>query len=165
MNVLSDTSPLNYLILIGHADILGALFGRLIVPAAVCAELQHPRSPAMVRNWIAQAPSWLLVQTPVKLLAGLSLGRGETELISLAVELGADLLLIDDRLGRRAAKQHGLMVAGTISVLDAAAERNLINLGSAFAQLRNTNFHVSDSILARALLADSERRKQHGSEP
>jgi predicted nucleic acid-binding protein len=76
------------------------------------------------------------------------------------MELKADVLLMDDRLGRRAAKQRGLSVAGTLNVLEVAAQRNLLELPDAIAMLQQTNFHVSETILADALAADAERRRQ-----
>ncbi len=41
--VVADTTPLNYLILIGQAHVLGALFCNVVVPEGVLAELKHPR--------------------------------------------------------------------------------------------------------------------------
>jgi hypothetical protein len=55
--VIADTSPINYLLLIGHIEILPALFERVILPAAVCEELKHPKAPLVVRNWVAAPPS------------------------------------------------------------------------------------------------------------
>lgn len=162
MIVLSDTSPLNYLVLIGHVDVLPALFGQVIVPAAVRAELQHPGTPQIVRDWLRTAPPWLVVHAAAHIDASIQLGTGEIEAISLAIELHADLLLMDDRRGRRAAESRGLSVAGTLNVLEAAAERDLLDLPVAIAKLRQTNFHVSERILARALDADAERRRQRG---
>ena len=42
--VVSDTTPLNYLILLGHIEILPQLFGKLLVPPAVIREMQHPQN-------------------------------------------------------------------------------------------------------------------------
>ena len=53
MIVIADTSPLNYLILIGEADVLQRLYGRVVIPAAVLRELQNPQAPAKVAEWIA----------------------------------------------------------------------------------------------------------------
>jgi predicted nucleic acid-binding protein len=57
--VIADTSPINYLLLIGHIDILPALFETVILPAAVREELKHPKAPAVVKNWIALPPVWV----------------------------------------------------------------------------------------------------------
>lgn len=53
MMVIADTSPVNYLVLIGSVDILPQLYGRVLVPPSVCSELQHPRAPETVRAWTA----------------------------------------------------------------------------------------------------------------
>jgi len=58
MIVISDTSPINYLILTDAIDILEELFKRIIVPEAVYIELQHAKTPQPVKDWIANAPSW-----------------------------------------------------------------------------------------------------------
>ena len=59
MIVIADTSPLNYLILIGEAEVLRRLYGRVVIPEAVLRELQNPQAPAKVAEWIAQPPAWL----------------------------------------------------------------------------------------------------------
>jgi predicted nucleic acid-binding protein len=159
--VLSDTSPLNYLVLIGHVDVLPILFGEVVVPKGVSDELQRSGAPEAVRLWVASRPTWLVIRTPSRTDDSIELGMGEVEAISLAMELHADLLLMDDRLGRRAAESRGLSVAGTINVLEAAAERDLLDLPVAVAKLRHTNFHISEQILANALAADVERRRSH----
>ncbi|HZL56025.1 MAG TPA: hypothetical protein VFC21_03025 [Bryobacteraceae bacterium] len=55
--VIADTSPINYLLLIGYIHILPALFDRVILPALVRDELNHPKAPLAVRNWIAAPPA------------------------------------------------------------------------------------------------------------
>ncbi len=60
--VIADTSPINYLLLIGHIDILPKLFERVIVPEIVRDELTHPKAPAVVRNWIASPPDWVEIR-------------------------------------------------------------------------------------------------------
>ena len=54
--VVSDTSPVNYLVLIGHADLIHRLFDRVVVPEAVVKELVHPCAPKTVREWIQSRP-------------------------------------------------------------------------------------------------------------
>lgn len=52
MIVVADTSPLNYLILIGEANLLYELYGRVLIPEAVFSELAHPIAPPAVVDWI-----------------------------------------------------------------------------------------------------------------
>ena len=96
MIVVADTSPLQYLILIEHIDVLPALYGRVIVPPAVMTELTHQRTPESVRNWLTSKPEWLHAQAPKGLLttAHTVLGPGESAAIALAEELSADALPI-----------------------------------------------------------------------
>ena len=56
MIVIADTSPINYLVLIDAVEVLPALYGRVLVPPSVCAELQRARASDRVRTWIAQPP-------------------------------------------------------------------------------------------------------------
>lgn len=112
MIVISDSTPLHYLVLIEEADILHDLFGRVIIPQAVFDELQHERTPASVKEWVAAHPAWLEVkQAKVPRDPALQpLGAGEREAHVLAQELRANLLLMDDKARRREASRRGLRV-------------------------------------------------------
>jgi len=155
--VVSDTSPLNYLVLIQHVDVLPSLFGRVLAPPSVVAELLHPGTPPAIRAWAEAPPTWLEVRAPAMVDPRIGLGPGEAEAISLARELQADILLIDERKGVAAARQYGLFVTGTLGVLEIAAERGLIALPVAIAALRQTTFRVSDELLTAMLQRDRER--------
>jgi hypothetical protein len=76
MIVVSDTTPLNYLILLDIAHVLPALFGRVYAPSAVIRELAHPRSPELVRRWTDSLPAWLTIQEPTCIDLSLRLGPG-----------------------------------------------------------------------------------------
>lgn len=160
MIVVSDTSPINYLILVGHVDVLPALFDEIVVPPAVFADLQDSGAPAAIQIFIRNPPSWFILRSPTNLDHGIKLGIGEVEAISLAVETRAAYLLADDQRARRAAVERGVTVAGTLAVLQLAAERNLIELHSAIDLLRQTNFYASEEVLARILAVDAERRSK-----
>src|SRR3954465_2188420 len=98
MIVVSDTSPLNYLALLGKADVLPALFGQVYVPAKVAEELTAPGSPAPARGLIESRPAWLVVRSVGVVDAALGhLDAGEAEAITLTTEVGASLLLCDER--------------------------------------------------------------------
>lgn len=161
--VISDTSPLRYLVLIGQADLLPALYTEVLIPEAVADELNQPATPEPVRRWIAHRPSWLHVVPLTARPASLSLpdlDTGEHDAILLALHLKADLLLMDEREGVEEARRLGLTVTGTLGVLDRAAENGLIELAPAIASLRQTNFRVDPGLLDRLLTADSRRRKK-----
>jgi predicted nucleic acid-binding protein len=98
--VIADTSPIDYLILIGHIDILPALFDKVILPSIVLDELTA--GPPLIRQWIAHRPRWVEVHkttSPHREASGARLDAGAEDAIALAVELQADLLLMDDREG------------------------------------------------------------------
>jgi len=65
MIVVADTGPLNYLILLGHIEVLHILYGEVVIPPAVQDELLDPSAPEPVRSWISSPPHWLEIRTPV----------------------------------------------------------------------------------------------------
>ncbi len=151
MIVISDTSPLNYLILIHAIHVLPILFQQVYAPERVAVELQSTAAPISVRDWISAAPTWLVIRTPMNVDTTLRLDRGETEAISLAQELHADHLLIDEWAGRAAAQDRGLHVIGTLGVLVQAAQQNLLDLKEAFDKLRTTTFRADQTLLNELL--------------
>ncbi len=144
--VVSDTTPLNYLILVGCVDVLPRLFGKLLVPPAVISEMRHPQAPPPVSAWATNLPAWAEIRTPQSDL-GLKIGRGENEAISLAVELADAALLVDDKKARNAAETRGLMAIGTITILDLADELGLLDFEKVLPLLLKTNFHIEAALL------------------
>lgn len=158
MIVVSDTSPLNYLVLIHQDHILPALFGRVLVPPAVIAELATSKAPMAVAQWVNDPPQWLEIQAPQSPQHLFGLAPGETEAIALAEELQADVLLMDERDGVAAARSRNLFVTGTLGVLAVAAERGLLSLPDAIAALQKTNFRAPASVVNELLRRDAKRR-------
>jgi predicted nucleic acid-binding protein len=150
MIVVSDTSPLNYLVLIEAVEVLPAIFGRVVVPPAVIEELQAPGAPDAVNAWISAPPSWLEVRSPESIGTSLALGRGERAAICLASELSA-LCLIDDRKARREAERMGVKVTGLLGILAEAGDRGLIDVGVVVERLTKTSFRASQSLIAAIL--------------
>ena len=149
MIVVADTSPLNYLVQIDCDFILPILYKRVLIPEAVLRELSNPKVPVIVAKWILQHPEWLEVKTssspPDSGLAALD--PGEREAILLAEEEDADLLLIDEHLGRREARRRGLLTTGTLGVLLAAGKRGLLDAESSFQRLiHETSFRSSKEL-------------------
>lgn len=153
MIIVSNTSPINYLILIGQIDLLPKLFGQIIIPQAVYSELSDTEAPNLVRTWIATPPDWLKIQ-PVSQASDTIidlLDPGERAAILLAQELSADLILLDDMKARLAAKDRGLSITGILGILDQAATMKLINLAAVVQSLQSTSFWASDSLFQRLL--------------
>jgi predicted nucleic acid-binding protein len=121
--VIADTGPINYLIQIGHIEILPRMFERIALPVAVQSELCDPLAPPSVQRWIAAAPAWLEIHVTADLPQVLGLDEGETAAIALAEYLDADMPLIDERDGVRMARRKGFRVTGTLGLLDLAADR------------------------------------------
>lgn len=152
MIVVADTSPINYLLLINQIDLLPRLFQQIVIPDEVRDEMLNPDASLILQQWITNPPSWLTVQTVPIIDAAFSiLDPGEQAAITLAQTLPANLLIIDERLGRRIAEEHGIAIIGTLGILDDAATQGLINLAEAIAQLQQTNFRISRRII-QALL-------------
>ena len=89
-----------------------------------------------------------------------SLDPGENEAICLAQENNAGAVLIDERRGRKVARALGLPVAGTLGVLELAAERGLVEFAVAIERLRRTSIFLAPAIIAAALERDRVRREQ-----
>jgi predicted nucleic acid-binding protein len=151
MLVVADSSPLHYLILIGQANLLQTLYSSVKIPNTVASELSHESAPQLVRDFIANRPQWLTVQAPQNLLSLEEIDEGECAAISLAIELGADLLLIDDLDGRRVAIEHRLKITGVVGILLEASERGLIELRPTVNDLVNAGLYLSKDLLNRLL--------------
>src|ERR1051325_5705056 len=124
MIVVADTTPLNYLILIGHSEILPKLYGRVLIPEAVFEELQRQRTPEAVRNAVLKRPYWLEVRRVDRPADSTlqELDAGEQEAFVLAEDLKADLLMLDDKDARHIAAARHLPFIGTLGVLAEAAK-------------------------------------------
>ena len=157
MIVVSDTSPIHYLILIDRIHLLPDLFGTVVIPPAVAQELSHAAAPAQVREWIGRRPAWLEVRTPTVTAPKLPrLGAGETQAISLVHELHADLLVTDDLDARRAAAANGINVTGTLGVVIIASQRGLIDLADTVRRLQATTLRLPEELLDELLGPDSK---------
>jgi predicted nucleic acid-binding protein len=152
--IVADTSPLVYLLLIDHIDILRQLFETVIIPDAVHTEIQNSLAPAPVQAWASAVPSWVEVKQTPKMPddASLrSLGAGERAAIVLALSIHADLVLIDERKGTQVAIDKGLDATGTLGILQRAARKGLLDLADAFDRLKHTNFRYRQEIMDRLL--------------
>lgn len=159
--VIADSGPIRYLVVIGAIETLPKLYSRIVLPEVVVQEITHQSAPAAVRTWASMLPNWVEVlagaEKPTPELDAV-LDAGEAAAITLAKEIHADLVLLDEREGRRMAVKSGLKIAGTIGVLEAAAEKRLIDLQEYLTKLQATNFRIDPQFLKEALARDARRR-------
>ena len=152
--VVADTSPLFYLARLGRLALLRDLFQKVHVPPEVwnetlAAKLKHPEILPPITS--AKTDGWLIV-TPLQMPhahPGLGLlDAGEREAIALAIELRADLLIVDDEAGRLAAANLGCAVTGTLGVLIGAKRNGLLAaLKPEIERLcRETTFRISTKL-------------------
>jgi len=160
--VIADSSPLNYLTLIGSVDVLHRLYGTVIVPEQVISELIDPAAPADVRRWASNLPNWIdRRETVVGDDDMTHLDQGERAAIILAQSEPDALLLIDETAGRIEASRRGIRNTGTLGILRAAALKDYVDLPTVLARLLETNFRVSTELVT-ALLAEDAARRLHG---
>lgn len=162
MIIVSDTTPINYLVLIGEAEILKHLFGQVIIPQAVYDEFHNPGTPQLVRAWADAAPSWLEIrQASAQFIALVKkLGAGEREAIALAMELQASAILMDERKGTKEARKNNFLVVGTLALLERASQRDLLDLAEAIDRLKQTNFRFPPADIVQEMLDKETARRQ-----
>jgi len=155
MLVISDASPLRYLILVGRVELLRELYSRIIIPSAVHRELNHGSAPEAVRRWSGTLPTWVEVRTPEHITPqSATLDAGEREALSLAIELQADLVLLDEFEGRKTAAVMKLRFIGTVGIIVAAAQRNVLGKSEAsdvLKALHQTNMRIAQQLIEDAL--------------
>jgi predicted nucleic acid-binding protein len=156
--IVADTGPVNYFVQIGCIELLAKLADKVVLPAAVLAELRHKKAPEVVRVWAAAPPEWLEVRRALQPITAENLAPADREAISLALELNATVLLMDDQQARRCAAKLSVATIGTVGLLEAAAARDLILLPETMERLRCTSCFLSDEIVERALQRDAQRR-------
>jgi predicted nucleic acid-binding protein len=157
MLVVSDATPIHYLVLIDEIDLLYDLYGKIVIPTAVIEELSAPQTPLEVQSWIATLPLWTSVARPSSsaVLPFVSLGLGEREAIELARGAGNSILLTDDLKARIAAESLGIQVVPTIRVLSTASDLSLVDFHDALDRLKQTNFRISRTVVEGILLRKS----------
>lgn len=128
MIVVSDTSPINYLIRVSEPLLLKKLFGHVIIPPAVFDELnvrlnnRQDIADFLKDGWMSVVAPQTIISQPLRY----ALDKGEWEALSLAIELKANYLIIDERQGAAAAKDFHVPVVGLAGVLITAKKKGLV---------------------------------------
>jgi hypothetical protein len=149
--VVADSSPLIYLSRIRLLHVLSTLFGDVVVPRAVWDEAVERRPSAPGIESLRHA-GWIRIVDNPSSSADLGLDPGETAAILVAESLHADLLLIDERLGRAVAQERGLAVRGTLGVLVQARQSGVLPaLKPVLDALNAEGFRIAPALVRHAL--------------
>jgi len=156
MQVVSDTSPVLNLAIIGRLELLLEQFGKILIPSAVLAELRSGENlpgsqairEALESGWIEirEAKDAVLIQVLQR-----ELDKGEAEAVALALQLKANWTILDEREARRVAKCLGLDVTGTLGILARAKLTGRISsLYTTMVELREkAGFRIGEELFAK----------------
>ena len=154
MIVIADTTPIITLMKLQRLDLLEKLFDTVLVPNAVYDELISNSNYLTEAQMVFECPFLKRLEVSdhqsIKILCEvIGLDAGESEAIALAEEKHADLLIIDERKGRRVAKQMELKITGTIGILLQAFDCKILSQEEILAcseKLRNSRIRISNSL-------------------
>ena len=162
MKAVSNTTPLRYLIAIEQEHWLGKLFEKVFVPVAVHEELTDAKTPETVRRRMASLPTWIEVRTVDEMRTPtfpVTLHRRERQAILLAEELRADVLLIDEQIGRAIALSRNLPLSGTLGVLERADRTGFVSdFPQVLQRLKASGFFITDALEQQLLERHRTRR-------
>lgn len=155
--IIVNTSPLVYLHRIRQIELLPTLYGAIVVPSAVQAELRIGIKAGFPAPDVEQL-SWVrtkAVQSQTLIPVIVDLGPGEAEVIALGLECPGSLLIIDDRLARKVASLNHLTFTGTLGILLKAKQvGHLKSIAPLIEALRASGLWLSDD-LVEAVLAQA----------
>jgi predicted nucleic acid-binding protein len=157
VSVVSDASPLITLAKIKELDLLPKLYRAITITPQVYDEVVvtgaslSGAAEVLAARWIQIKPVANFAQFDLT-REQFALGKGETSAIILAIEIGADLLLVDELKARKTAQAHGLTVLGCVGILeDAFAKGLVIDLASGYRRLIASGAYIDPEILNRSL--------------
>lgn len=156
--VILNNTPLVAFWLLGQFDLLQRLYGEVLIPDAVLAEFTA-FEPFQRRQALSHAP-WIVstsLSNPQSALVYAGLDRGESEVLALAIERQARLVILDERKARSFAHRIGLPLTGTLGVLLAAKQRGVIVAVKPLVNsLEGAGLHFHPALLSTVLAQANE---------
>jgi hypothetical protein len=151
--VIANNTPLVALWSVGQLNLLGDLYGEVLIPKAVREEfLATERAPRLLA---LDSTPWLQtvsLANPRRIRAYVGLDQGEAEVLALAEERAARLVIIDEWRGRRYAQRLGFTLTGTLGVLLLAKEQGLIDaVGPLAKDLVKVGLYLKPDLIAKTL--------------
>ena len=170
MIIVSDTSPITNLAAINQLDLLQKLYTRIVIPTAVYHEMVRAGKivpgavevqtlPWIQKQAVADPQRVILIQETQE-----NIDLGEAEAIVLALELKADLLLMDERRGRIVATSYGLQITGLLGVLLQAKQKMLIPAVRTLMDqlIEQSDFRVSNQLYTTIIQSAGEFSDKRG---
>jgi predicted nucleic acid-binding protein len=158
--VVVNATPIIALALIGKLDLLRRLYGQVAIPPAVWAEVIQGGARGIGVTEI-QTAEWIrvtMLADPRRADLLSDLDRGEAEVLALAQERHADLVVLDERLARRYARRLNLKLTGTLGVLLRAKQQGLVPaIKPLIEQLVQGGIRLSDDVIAKTLQLAGEK--------
>jgi predicted nucleic acid-binding protein len=156
--VIVNNTPLVALWTLGQLALLRDLYGTAWIPQAV--EIEFLATERSARQQALSQATWIQtikLQDMRHALAYVGLGPGEAEVLALAIEQEARLVIIDERKARRYAQRFGLPLTGTLGVLLLAKERGLIPIvGPLITQLQTAGLYLDPALISKVLTLAQE---------
>lgn len=159
-NIISNTTPILSLLKVDKLDVLQKMYGKIIVPSAVYQEIERGSNKPYYQDikWF----DWIDIRQvthPDSLTYFVDLDVGEAEVLLLSKEINADLVIIDEIVGRRYAKQLNLKITGTLGVLLKAKKLGLIpSVKDLISEMQEKGSWFSTKLVSRLLeLADENK--------
>jgi predicted nucleic acid-binding protein len=156
--VVANNTPLVALWVLGRLDLLRELYGEVWIPPAIQDEFVATETAlrlAALQNapWIKVVP----LSNPQRSRVYVGLDEGEADVLTLAEECSARLVIMDELRGRRYAQRLGLPLTGTLGLLLLGKEKGLISqLAPLLAELQNAGLYLASELIARVLALANE---------
>ena len=152
--IISNSTPLIILSKIGELEILKNLYGEIIIPRAVFEEVTIKSDAIKNFSWIKILE---MQDKSNRKIYQAKLHNGEVEVMMLAKEISADLLIIDDNAAKKFAKFLGFTVTGTLGILlKAKSEKIISEVKPILEKMQAENFYISDEIIKLVLKTAGE---------
>ncbi len=156
--IISNTTPILSLLRINKLSLLKKLYGQIIIPFAVYQEIENGRDKLYYQDLLRI--SWIEIQkvkNPDSRKYLFDLDDGEAEVLVLANEINSDLVILDEIMGRRYARQLNLKVTGTMGVLLKAKEEGyILSIKDLLTELAQKGIWLNPKLIAKVLKMANE---------
>lgn len=157
--IITNTTPILSLLKINKLDLLKELYGKVTVPSAVYQEIEKGKKKPYYQD--LKQVAWIEIENiknPDSRAFFVDLDDGEAEVLILAKEQNADLVVMDEIMGREYAKQLGFNLTGTLGILLKAKDKGLINsLREILTELIEKGTWLNPKLISKVIKLSNEK--------